>query len=325
MNGPIWIDLQGLTIAPAERAMIQHPNTGGVLLFTRNYANKTQLKDLVNSIRDCNPDLLLAVDHEGGRIWRFNEGFTRPASAQYFGELFLSDPEQALLQIRESGRIIAAELVECGIDISFAPVLDLDHGISTVIRERSYGRDPKVVIACARAFIAGFKSQGMQAVGKHFPGHGGCSMDSHFTYAVDARDFAELAADDMQPFVALHKDLAGIMPAHVAYPNIDQHIPAISKFWLAEVLRQQIGFTGAIISDCFSMEGSGFATNMARGAQVALEAGCDMIIATRQVGKYIDAQEYLRQVLDKINWQVSAEQKQRIQSLAANFSVTATA
>lgn len=311
--GSIWVDLEGTTIKPEERAILQHPNTGGVLLFTKNFISKTQISDLVSAIRECAAkDLIIAVDHEGGRIWRFEEGFTRPAGAQFFGELYLRDPQLALQQIKEAAQIIASELLACGIDLSFAPVLDLEHGVSTVIRERSYGRDPKVVIACARAFIAGFKSQGMRAVGKHFPGHGGCSMDSHFMHATDPRTLAEVAADDMQPFAALHTELTGVMPAHVLYPNIDPSLTGFSKFWLQEILRKKIGFAGAIISDCLSMQGSGFSTDMARGIEAALTAGCDMVIASQQT------REYLLKVLEDISWQMSNVQSARIHALAAD-------
>lgn len=313
--GPLWIDLEGLELTPDEQTIVQHPNTGGLILFTKNFASRTQICELVAAIREyAHNDLIIAVDHEGGRIWRFEQGFTRPPSSKFFGEIYAKDKKNALTQIQQAGATIAAELLACGIDLSFAPVLDLEHGISTVIYERAYSRDPQIVIDCARAFIKGMQAQGMGAVGKHFPGHGGCSMDSHLINAVDTRSFKEIANDDLRPFAELAQELTGIMPAHVLYPNVDANLPGFSKFWLQDVLRKQLGFKGAIISDCLSMQGSGYAKDMADGALQALDAGCDMVITTQQ------ARPYLLQVLDGFDWQMTKEQRQRIHRLAGNFS-----
>lgn len=313
--GPVWVDLQGERILDTEIPILQHKNTGGVLLFTKNFVNPQQLIELVKSIRECaQKPLLIGVDHEGGRIWRFKEGFTCPPPAAMFGALYALDPVAAAVELNTAGQTIARELMACGIDLNFSPVLDLNHGVSEVIGNRSYNSDPKVVTACAREFIAGLNHQGMGAIGKHFPGHGGCAMDSHFAMTVDQRSLSELQSQDLVPFKDLHAVLAGIMPAHVIYPAVDPLPAGFSKFWLQNILRQQIGFEGAIISDCLSMKGSGFTENMVDGAELALSAGCDMVIASQQT------REYLLQVLDGISWDMSDAQLLRIKNMAARFA-----
>jgi len=317
--GPVWIDLQGTKVLDQEIPLIKHKNTGGVLLFTKNYESVQQLQDLTKAIRDyAGKPILISVDHEGGRKWRFDKGFTKPAAPGDFGKLYARDPEAAVTQLELAGEIVAYELLACGLDLSFAPLLDLDHGISEVIGDRSYSRDPRIVIACARAFIHGLRKQGMAAVGKHYPGHGGCTMDSHFTMATDIRSFQELENDDLIPFKELSQEMGGVMPAHVIYSAIDVAPAGFSKFWLQEILRSKFGFKGAIVSDCLSMRGSGFAEKMSDGAELALTAGCDMVIASQQ------SREVLAQILDQITWQVTAEQQQRIKGLAGNFSLHAT-
>ena len=313
--GPVWIDLQGKSVLEQEIPLLQHRNTGGVLLFTKNYESVKQLQELVQAIRHyAGKPVLISVDHEGGRKWRFDEGFTRPAAPGAYGKMYEQDPQAATKQLYLAGQIVATELLNCGVDITFAPLLDLDHGISEVIGDRSYNRDPQIVINCARAFMDGLRQQGMGAVGKHYPGHGGCTMDSHFTMAMDTRTFAEIEKDDLVPFIELSDEMTGVMPAHVIYSAVDPAPAGFSKFWLQDVLRNKIGFKGAVISDCLSMRGSGVAGQMAHGAELALNAGCDMVIASQQT------REYLLQVLDHINWTVTEEQHQRIAGLAGDFS-----
>ena len=308
--GPVWIDLHGEKVLDQEIPLLQHKNTGGVLLFTKNFVNKQQLIDLIHEIRDhAAKPILIGVDHEGGRIWRVSEGFTCPPAANKFGSLYEQNPELAIV-----GKTIAYELLNCGIDLTFAPVLDLDHGVSSVIGDRSYHSNPKIVTECARAFINGLKEMGMGAIAKHFPGHGGCTMDSHFSMAVDERYMDDLSAQDLVPFKELNKIITGIMPAHVIYPEVDPLPAGFSKYWLQEVLRRQFGFDGAIISDCLSMQGSGFTKKMVEGAELALMAGCDMVIASQQT------REYLLQVLDNLNWKMDRDQQRRIKNLAGDFS-----
>lgn len=313
--GPVWVDLDGTTVLESEIPILQHKNTGGVLLFTKNYANVEQLKALVKSIREYSgKEILIAVDHEGGRKWRFDEGFQKPAAPLVFGNIYKNDPERAISLLHAAGQIVAHELLTCGVDITFAPLLDIDTGISTVIGDRSYGDDPLVVTNCARAFIDGLRKQGMSAVGKHYPGHGGCVMDSHFTAAIDTRSMAELEALDLVPFTKLKQELAGVMPAHVIYSAIDEKPAGFSSFWLQKILRQKIGFNGAIISDCLSMLGSGFAENITTGAMLGLNAGCDMLIISQQ------SRELLLTILDSITWEMHDAQLARIEALAGDFA-----
>lgn len=313
--GPVWIDLQGTSVLEQEIPLIRHKNTGGVLLFTKNYKNIQQLRDLTRAIRDyAGKPIIISVDHEGGRKWRFDEGFSKPAAPGDYGKLYAEDPEAATKQLYAAGQVVAYQLLSCGVDLTFAPLLDLDHGISEVIGDRSYNRDPQIVIACARAFINGLREQGMGAVGKHYPGHGGCTMDSHFTMATDTRTLAEMENDDLIPFAELSNEITGVMPAHVIYPAIDVAPAGFSKLWLQDILRTKLGFKGAIVSDCLSMRGSGFAEKMSVGAELALTAGCDMVIASQQ------SREVLAKILDQINWTVTNEQQDRIQGLAGDFS-----
>lgn len=313
--GPVWVDLEGTTLLDVEIPILQHKNTGGVLLFTKNYANVEQLKALVADIRKyAGQDILISVDHEGGRKWRFDEGFQKPAAPLAFGELYQKDPAEALIRLQRAGAIVAYELLQCGVDITFAPLLDIDTGISTVIGDRSYGDNPTVVTNCARAFIQGLRKQGMSAVGKHYPGHGGCVMDSHFTAAIDDRSMQEIENFDLVPFATLQQELAGVMPAHVVYSQIDPLPAGFSSLWLQDILRQKLHFKGAVISDCLSMLGSGFASNIIDGAMAALTAGCDMVIISQQT------RSHLLEILDAIDWQTTETQRARIKGLAGDFS-----
>lgn len=317
--GPVWVDLQGTVLLREEIPILRHKNTGGVLLFTKNFQNLDQLRELVQNIRNyAEKPIIIGVDHEGGRIWRFNEGFTCPPPARNFGNLYEVDPDTAVQALITAGRTIASELVACGIDLTFAPVLDLNHGVSSVIGDRAYHSDPRIVTECARAFISGLKQEGMGAIGKHYPGHGGCTMDSHFDMAQDDRTLEQLQHTDLVPFTQLHSVLTGVMPAHVLYPNIDSRITGFSEFWLQDILRKQIGFNGAIISDCLSMQGSGFTSSMEQGVDRALQAGCDMVIASQQT------REYLLHILDHMTFTMSLEQRQRIHGLASAVSTVTT-
>lgn len=310
MYGPLIIDLEGVRVATTEQAILRHKNTGAVLLFTRNYQDRQQLIDLVNEIRDlAGKPLLIMVDHEGGRIWRFDVGFNRPAAAASFGSLYASEPERALQQAHAAGFTIATELLACGVDLTLAPVLDLGLGYSTVIGDRAFHADPQIVTKLAGAFIAGLAAAGMAAVGKHFPGHGYCTVDTHDAIGKDERTFAEIAARDLIPFTKLHTVLQGIMPAHVIYPQVENVPTGFSKHWLQTVLREQIGFAGAIISDCLSMKGLGEDGTFLTKAQKVLNAGCDLVILTQQT------RQAVLEVLDNLEWQVDAAQHARIKGL----------
>ncbi|MBS0358977.1 MAG: beta-N-acetylhexosaminidase, partial [Proteobacteria bacterium] len=238
------------------------------------------LKELIASIRETNPNLLLTVDHEGGRVQRFRNGFTELPAYSKFGEMYDRDPKKALQLAEQSGWLMASELLAVGIDFSFAPVLDLEKGVSGVMKTRCFHRSPAIVSELAKATIHGMKRAGMIAVGKHFPGHGSVTADSHLEIPVDARDFASIQKDDLLSFQALiNEGIEVIMPAHVIYKNVDEKYPAgFSEFWLQKILRQELHFKGIICSDDLMMEGAAALGDIPTRAQKALSAGCDLLL-----------------------------------------------
>ena len=275
----LMLDLEGLSVSPVEKDMLAHPGAGGLILFTRNYQDRQQLAELVRQIREIRPDMLIAVDQEGGRVQRFREGFVRLPPMAALGRGYASGPEQAQQDARLVGELMASELTELDIDISFAPVLDLDYGASTVIGDRSFHGDPQAMIALAGAFIDGMNAAGMAATGKHFPGHGHVVADSHLELPVDPRPMDEIEQADLRPFAALASRLDGIMPAHVIYSAVENQTAGFSRFWLQTVLRERLGFRGVIFSDDLSMAGAHGAGGYAQRAEAALKAGCDMVLA----------------------------------------------
>ena len=281
--GPIMLDVAGTALGDDDRRRITHPAAGGVILFARNFASRQQLCALTASIRALRPDMLIAVDHEGGRVQRFiTDGFTRLPAMRRLGALWHSDAAHgALLATRAAtavGLILGAELRACDIDLSFAPVLDLDHGPSGVIGDRAFDRDPRVVTLLAKSLMHGLELAGMANCGKHFPGHGYVAADSHLAVPVDERPLAAILADDARPYEWLGATLAAVMPAHVIYPEVDERPAGFSKRWLQDILRGQFGFCGAIFSDDLSMEGASVAGGVVAAAHAALDAGCDMVL-----------------------------------------------
>lgn len=277
--GPVMLDLRGAALETDEREWLRHPAAGGVILFTRNYQNPEQLAALVAEIhRARTGELLVAVDHEGGRVQRFRDGFTRlPPAARYL-QACGGNMESAAELAEKGGWLMAAELRALGVDFSFAPVADVDSGVSEIIGDRAFAREPEAVTRLALAFRRGMQRAGMAAVAKHFPGHGGVAADSHLILPVDNRPLAELMARDMRPYPELiAAGLEGIMPAHVVYAAVDDNPAGFSPFWLREVLRGQLNFQGAIFSDDLSMEGAAAAGTCAARARLALDAGCDML------------------------------------------------
>jgi beta-N-acetylhexosaminidase len=270
--GPVLIDIEGLAITDIERDKIKHPNTGAVILFARNYADPKQLADLTRSIRVARDGpILIAVDQEGGRVQRFRDDFTRLPPARRF----VDTPELA----EAAGWIMAIELLAVGVDFSFAPVLDVDCGISTVIGDRAFSDNSEQVVYLAGLFRKGMKKAGMAATGKHFPGHGGVAADSHEALPIDERDFETLRKHDLVPFQRLIlQGLEAIMPAHVVYARCDDKPAGFSRFWLQQILREKLQFKGAIFSDDLNMDGAAYAGSYAERAQLAQAAGCDMLL-----------------------------------------------
>lgn len=279
-RGPVMLDVAGLTLADDDRKRLMHPAVGGVILFARNYDTPRQLRlltDEILALRDPAP--LIAVDHEGGRVQRFRDGFSELPPMRTLGERWDRDPRAAVAEAERWGHIIATELGAHGVDFSFTPVLDLDHGQSSVIGDRAFHRHPQAVIELGQALSRGLRAAGAAAVGKHFPGHGYVAADSHFETPRDDRALALLERDDLLPFSALiDAGLEGIMPAHVVYPAIDGLPAGFSKIWLREILRGRMGFDGMIFSDDLSMAGAGVAGDIVDRADAALAAGCDMVL-----------------------------------------------
>ncbi len=276
--GPVMLDVVGTTLSDDDLRRIRHPLTGGVILFARNYTDRAQLVALCDAIHAARPGVLIAVDHEGGRVQRFrSDGFTRLPAMRRLGELWDRDVLQACKAATALGYVLAAELRACGVDLSFTPVLDLDYGQSEVIGDRAFHSDPRVVTLLAKSVNHGLREAGMANCGKHFPGHGFVAADSHVAIPVDERDPKTVLADDAAPYGWLGMSLSAVMPAHVIYPQFDKHPAGFSKKWLS-LLRRELGFEGVIFSDDLSMEGASVAGTVVQGAHAALKAGCDMVL-----------------------------------------------
>ncbi len=279
--GALIIGLHGLELTAVERELLRHPLVGGVILFQRNYDNPEQIAALnatIHALRE--PRLLITVDHEGGRVQRFRAGFTKLPAMRRIGQLHDRSPWQALQAATFCGWLLAAELRAVGVDLSFAPVLDLDYAVNPAIGDRALHRDPEAVVKLAQALLRGLRRAGMAAVGKHFPGHGGVKTDSHLEIPVDPRRYSDLVDADLLTFERLiRRGLPAIMPAHVIYPAVDNRPAGFSPVWLQTVLRQHLRFAGTIISDDLDMAGAGWAGGPAERAAAALDAGCDMILA----------------------------------------------
>jgi beta-N-acetylhexosaminidase len=278
--GPVMVDIAGFALAPDEREMLLHPLVGGVILFARNYRSPAELQSLTASIHALrDPPLLIAVDHEGGRVQRFVEGFTRLPPMRALGRVYDREPALAANLAAAIGVVLAAELRRHGVDFSFAPVLDIDFGSSSVIGDRAFHATAAGVTALAGGLVAGMARMGMGAIGKHFPGHGYVRADSHHEVPIDERDLATIETADLAPYRALvGKGLAGVMPAHVIYPKVDARPAGFSPVWLKDILRGRLGFEGMVFSDDLSMEGASVAGGIVERGVVALSAGCDMVL-----------------------------------------------
>jgi beta-N-acetylhexosaminidase len=295
LHAPLIIDIAGLSLSKQDKRRLKHPLVGGMILFARNWQNRDQLTALCHSIKKVRKDLLICVDHEGGHVQRFKtDGFTHLPPMRALGELWLQDGKAgegsgALRATRAAtacGYVLGAELRACGVDLSFTPVLDLDYGESSVIGNRAFARDPRVVSLLAKSLMHGLLQSGMANCGKHFPGHGFVAADSHTDIPVDKRSLKAILADDAQPYAWLGTALTSVMPAHVIYPKVDKRPACFSGKWLGDILRGQLRFNGAVFSDDLSMAGArvldGQPVSPTQAAVAALNAGCDLVLLCNQ-------------------------------------------
>jgi len=286
-HAPVVLDIAGTTLTAADRRRLKHPLTGGLILFARNWESRRQLTELTVSIKAVRPDVLVCVDHEGGRVQRFRtDGFTHLPPMRALGEMWMKDALTATNATTAAGHVLGAELRACGVDLSFTPVLDLDHGNSAIIGDRAFHRDARVVTVLAKSLMHGLLRAGMGHCGKHFPGHGFVAADSHTEVPIDRRGLKALLGDDAKPYEWLSTSLVSVMPAHVVYPKVDHRPAGFSERWLKEILRGQLGFTGAVFSDDLSMAGArvidGAALSYADAGALALSAGCDLVLLCNQ-------------------------------------------
>ena len=305
--GPVMLDVAGTTLTAEDEARLRHPLVGGVILFSRNYASTRQLTELTASIHALrSPPLLIAVDHEGGRVQRFRDGFTRIPPMRDLGKIWDEHPKRAKHLAQQAGYVLAAELRACGVDFSFTPVLDVDYGSSGVIGDRAFHSDPQAIAELAHSLLQGLRQGGMHTVGKHFPGHGFVRADSHLEIPVDERSYTDIELSDLIPFRQMvNFGLTAVMPAHVIYPRVDSQPAGFSKKWLKDILRGELGFEGCIFSDDLSMEGATVAGGIVQRAEAALNAGCDMVLVCN---KPASADE----LLDGLKWDMPATSKARL-------------
>jgi beta-N-acetylhexosaminidase len=275
----VIVDLEGTQLTIEEKEMLRHPCVAGVLLFTRNYQDLSQLKALTQSVTDINSSLVVMADQEGGRIQRFRQDFTSLPSMRYWGNLYQEEPQEALEDLQCTISTMLLELRASGINLSLMPVLDLDHGMSEVISDRSFGASAELVSSVGRALISTMKNNGAPTVAKHFPGHGGIESDSHYEVSVDQRSKQEIWENDLLPFANLVNDYDAIMPAHIIYPLVNNDVVTFSRYWLQTVLREELGFNGVIISDDLTMYAASQKGDYSARGLAALEAGCELLIA----------------------------------------------
>ena len=320
-HAPVVLDTAGPELSADDRRRIRHPLTGGLILFGRHWTDRVRLTALVAEVKDLRPDLLVCVDHEGGRVQRFRtDGFTHLPPMRRLGELWMRDALAATDAATAAGYVLGAELRACGLDLSFTPVLDLDHGPSGVIGDRAFHRDPRVVALLAKSLMHGLLLAGMANCGKHFPGHGFVAADSHHEVPVDRRGLKAILADDAAPYGWLSTSLASVMPAHVVYPRVDRRPAGFSARWLQDILRGRLGFQGAVFSDDLSMAGArrvdGRELGYPEAAALALGAGCDLVLLCNQSAP--DGGRAVDELLDGLadlqvrgGWQPSAASESR--------------
>lgn len=310
--GPVILDIKGLELTIEEREVLRHPQVGGIILFTRNYNSPDQLENLIQQIRAATKQrLLITVDHEGGRVQRFREGFFQLPALAKIGALHTSNPVLAKQLAQQHAWLMATELLAFDIDLSFAPVLDVNNNISQVIGDRSFHIEPNVIAELGRSYIQGLTQAGMAAVGKHFPGHGSVAADSHTDIPIDTRDYQTIANSDLIPFAALGQELTGIMPAHIIYPEVDTVPAGFSKHWLQKILRTELKFDGAIFSDDLTMAGAHVVGDITERAHLALQAGCDSLLICNDAASAITVLEKL----ERHNFKLNSLQQLRLEKL----------
>ncbi|MDA1332245.1 MAG: beta-N-acetylhexosaminidase [Proteobacteria bacterium] len=279
MTGRVILDVAGFELIDVDRERLAHARCAGVILFARNFKNKLQLQQLVHDIKAIKEDpLLVCVDQEGGRVQRFQKEFTRIPPMEMLGRLWDQDQKHACTIARHVGIILGSELKHIGIDLNFAPVLDINRKNNSVIGDRAFHEDTKAISALGLELVQGLRLSGVGSVGKHFPGHGGVSEDTHQDEAIDTRDLSEMFNEDIQPFDALIPHLTGIMPAHVTFPSVDDLPACFSIKWLREILRIDLGFEGLVFSDDLSMRAAALMGDVTLRSFKAFEAGCDLVL-----------------------------------------------
>jgi beta-N-acetylhexosaminidase len=316
-HAPVVLDIAGTQLNDDDRRRLQHPLTGGLIFFTRNWVSREQILEITSEAKTIRPDLVITIDHEGGRVQRFRTGgFTHLPPMRRLGELWMQDAMRATDAASAAGYVLGAELRAVGVDLSWAPVVDLDHGRSEVVGDRAFHRDPRVATLLAKSLMHGLLRAGMPNCGKHFPAHGYAVADSHVARAVDDRTLEQILAEDAMPYDWLATTLDCVMPAHVTFPQVDPLPAGFSARWLKDILRGRYGYTGAICCDDLSMEGARVAGSALEGGITALNAGCDMVLLCNQSkvegGKPVDALlDGLQTALVRGQWQADADSEAR--------------
>jgi len=316
--GPVMIDLEGTELNQEEKELLKHPLVGGIIYFARNFESAEQITALTSSIHEHSEQTILTcVDQEGGRVQRFKSGFTLLPPLRSLGAAYEKSPEQGMALSKAMGWLMASEVAATGVDFSFSPVLDLDYGESEVIGNRAFHSDATSVSQLARAYIQGLTEAGMASVGKHFPGHGAVKADSHLELPVDERAVATIMEKDVVPFAELIalNCLQGIMPAHVVYSALDKQPAGFSKNWIGQVLRQRLGFNGAVFSDDLNMAAAGLAGTFTDRANLALNAGCDMVLVCNN-------REGVVEVLDQLRWQQDEKSVNRLRAMRVQKKIS---
>jgi beta-N-acetylhexosaminidase len=273
--GRLMVSIDGMTLSNSDKDLIRNKHVGGIILFKRNFHSQPQIEELCSEIKNIKENIIIAVDQEGGRVQRFNGEYTQLPSMQVLGNYCISNNNYSFAA--DVGWLMSLELIASGVDISFAPVLDVDRNTSSIIGNRSFSNKPQNVVDIASHFIQGMSEAGMHATGKHFPGHGGIKEDSHIAEPIDTRSHDDLIDNDLKPFIELKDKLSAVMTAHITYPDIDNVCVSFSEIWLKNILQNKIGFNGVIFSDDLTMKGAGN-TSMDEKAIKALNAGCDMVL-----------------------------------------------